>query len=131
MHTTYIGLSIVMAVQAAIVLLHLVLLQRSRDKQRPDPAPLQVVADEAIADLPLMSQPALGTPVKLLVEDAFLADYCFAPKATIGTVVGYSQLDADDTGLLVDWGQGTRENPDDKSGSRVDLREISLVSNHV
>lgn len=82
--------------------------------------------EQAFENLPLMVLPPKGARVKLLVEDAFLADYCGAHQGDIGIVVDYSRLGADDNGVIVNWGKGTREDPDDNSGARCDLSELAL-----
>lgn len=91
----------------------------------PD-VPRTPLSPKGFENLPLMVRPSAGTQVKLLVEDSFLADYAHAHKGDIGIVVGNSRTSRDDRGLMVNWGKGFQDDPDDQSGVRTEMRELAL-----
>ena len=67
----------------------------------------------------LTDRPTVGQRVRLLADSWFLRERHDAVPGSIGTVVAHSQLNREDTGVLVDWGNGT--------SVRCDLAELAAV----
>lgn len=67
----------------------------------------------------LLERPAVGSKVRLLREDSYLQREAGAFPGSIGVVVRHSQLNWNDNGVLVDWGNG-RE-------IRANLTELALA----
>lgn len=65
----------------------------------------------------LTHTPAHGSFVILLRDSWYMREHHGASKGAVGMVVEPSRLNPDDTGVLVDWGNGRR--------SRVGLHEVA------
>lgn len=68
----------------------------------------------------LTTRPEVGLQVRLLADAWFLRERHGAVPGSIGTVVAHSQLNREDNGVLVDWGNGT--------SVRCDLDELAPAS---
>lgn len=67
----------------------------------------------------LTDRPTVGRQVRLLADAWYLRERHGAVPGSIGTVVAHSQLNREDNGVLVDWGNGT--------SVRCDLVELAAV----
>lgn len=65
----------------------------------------------------LTSRPAVGRPVRLLVDNWYLQNHHGAARGSVGTVVAHSTNSPEDRGVHVDWGFGTPV--------RCDLEELA------